>query len=380
MMKKQFWMFLFILGIAGCLVGQGNVSVVLSGNKLLFSTEGIFGLGGEILEEDAALLALMKARYASVQNAVSYLMKNPQVVPLKNEAQGAALTTGLITIEEENPGKKYINGQQCYSNKYVMTLDLNTMRQRYSQIQKQPWFMKSLQMDYDRFASLCMQLEKIESQTTPVEFSKIQAIVKQLKASEWAFKGLQLKNAAAQVQQFDQALVLDPDYAFARLQRGKAYQRMKAYEKALQDFNWLIQRYPNWIEAFHARGVTSGLMENYDQVIQDFQKVLQSDPACVSALINRGIAYSKTDQLDAALADYQKALEIEPGHVVANYNSACIYALRGDVSAALGAIESALKSGFSDLDAIRNDEDLKSLHGNQAFEDLLSQYKKTTLE
>jgi len=363
------------------LTAQENVSVLQSGERLLISTQGQFALESGILEEDAALLARAKARYASIQNATLYLMKHPSIVPSMNsKSQGAILMMGLISIEEETPDKMYADGQQHVVINTVMALNLNSLNQRFNQIQNKPWLFKTYEMEYERFDSLSLKLLTIASQNQTSGFKEVHLMVKQFKSSEWVSKGLRSNNAAVQVQQFDQAILLDPDYAFARFQRGKAYSRLKAYEKALENYDSLIDQYPGWTELYHARGLIHGYLENYEKVIQDYQMVLNEYPDCISALINRGIAYSKTDQLEPARKDYQKVLESHPQHVVANYNLGCIHTLQGDTSAALKAIESALQNGYSDFDAIFEDDDLKPLQDNPEFKKMIDQYKKLTLE
>ncbi|MBN2104842.1 tetratricopeptide repeat protein [bacterium] len=381
MNKMPLLIWIFLLIYICFLPAQDNVSVLRSGERLLISAKGQFGLGTDILEEDAALLVLAKARDASVQHAIQYLMRNSSIIPsLKKDREGVALALALMSIAEETPDKIYSKGQQQLSIKFVMELNLNLLSQRLNQVQKQPWLFRSYQMEHERFESLYRRLIKIESQNNTSGFQEIQAIVKALKASEWVRKGLLSENTAAQVQQFDQAVILDPDYAFARFQRGKAYSLMQAYEKAVDDYNVLIEKYPDWTEVYHARGLVYGYLEKYDQVIEDYQRVLGKDPNCISALINQGIAYSKTNQLEAARADYQKVLEIHPEHVVANYNLGCIYALQGDQSAALKSIESAFRNGYSDYDAVMTDEDLKSLHANPEFKTMIEEYKKSSLK
>ena len=359
--------------------GQDHVSLLISGDRLLINTEGRFMLGDEILEEDAALLALFKARWNSGTRAIRYVMKNKILdPPLRTELEGMSLIGDLIFVKDISPDKIFSNGQQQINNRYVLFINLISLQNRIRLLRQQPWLEKTFQLEYDRNRMLINQLNAIESQSA-MRFESMQALIKMVHASEWMRKGMQLENQAAQAQNFDQAVKLDPDYMFALFQRGKAYYRMQAYEKALADFNRVLEKHPDWTEVTLSRGMVYGNLGNYQGVIEDCNTVLQQDPNVLSALLNRGIAYNQTAHLDEALADYRKVLSLDPGHVVAHYNMGCIFAVRGDVAAAYQSIEAALKNGYSDIEAIRRDPDLDSLKEDPDFQAMLAKYDKNRL-
>lgn len=381
MYLKMKWIAIFMLVLVVSLCGQDNVSILLSGNRLTISSDGRFLLNGDILEEDAYLLAKTKARYGSIVSAVNYIVKKNIINPaFKDTDEGNALCIGNITVLEETPNKVFADGHQQLTLNLVLALDLNTLQQDIIEIRKQPWLLKTYEIENNRIKLLNQMLLSVESSRESLDFQKLQNLIKQSRASEWVFEGLETRNYAAQIQDFDQAIVLNPDYAFARYLRAKAYYRIKAYEKSVEDYNWLITHYPDWIEIYYLRSLPNGYIENYDKVIEDCNHMISEQPDFLPALVNRGIAYSKTDQLDAAMADYQKSLSIDPTHTVVHYNMGCIYALRGDSQAALTSIESALKNGFSDFDELLKDKDLESLRDTTQFQALIEKYRKTGLQ
>ena len=379
MPEKTIGLFMILLMTALAVHGQDHVSLLISGDRLLINAEGRFRLGDEILEEDAALLALFKARWNSGARAIRYIMKNKILdPPLKTELEGMSLIEDLIFVKEVSPDKIFSNGQQQINNMYVLFVNLISFQNRIGLLRKQPWLEKTFQVEYNRNRTLINQLNAIESQSA-MQFESLQALIKMIHASEWMRKGMQLENQAAQAQNFDQAVKLDPDYMFALFQRGKAYYRMRAYEKALADFNRVLDKHPDWTEVILSRGSVQGNLGNYQGVIEDCNAVLQQDPNVLSALLNRGIAYDQTAQPDAALADYRKVISLDPGHVVAHYNMGCIFAVKGDAAAASRSIEAALKNGYSDIEAIRRDPDLDSLKQDPVFQAMLKKYDKNGL-
>jgi tetratricopeptide (TPR) repeat protein len=379
MKDKRISSCMILLMTALLIYGQDPVSILISGDRLLINAEGRFRLGDDILEEDASLLALFKARWNAGAQAIRYVMRNKILdPPLKTEQQGISLVADLIFVKEASPNKIFSDGRQQINNQYVLFINVASLQNRVNLLLQQPWLMKTFQIEYDRNRMLFDRLSDIESQPA-MQFQSLQPLIKMINASEWVRKGMQLDNQAAQAQNFDQAVKLDPDYMFALFQRGKAYYRINAYEKALADFNRILDRYPDWIEVALSRGMVQGNLGNYQEAINDCNLVLKTDPKVIPALLNRGIAYNQTAQLDAAMADYRQVLLLDPNHVVAHYNLGCIYAIKGDAAAAYRSIEAALKNGFSDIEAIRRDPDLESLRQSPDFQALLEKYQKKGL-
>jgi tetratricopeptide (TPR) repeat protein len=74
-----------------------------------------------------------------------------------------------------------------------------------------------------------------------------------------------------------------------------------------------------------------------------------------------------------SIATYQKTLELGAGSVAnAAYNIACCYALLGEKENALKWLDKSFTLGFRSLRMAREDDDLKCLHDNQHFRDLVS--------
>lgn len=71
----------------------------------------------------------------------------------------------------------------------------------------------------------------------------------------------------------------------------------------------------------------------------------------------------------------REAVELLPMDATWRYNLACALAYYADKEAALDALERAIELGFRDIDAIRNDNDLKPLTGRPRFRALLEKAK-----
>lgn len=65
------------------------------------------------------------------------------------------------------------------------------------------------------------------------------------------------------------------------------------------------------------------------------------------------------------------AVALVPHDADAHYNLACAQALQGKVDEALASLESAVAHGFSDVDLLKNDDDLTSLRAHERFQKLV---------
>jgi tetratricopeptide (TPR) repeat protein len=64
--------------------------------------------------------------------------------------------------------------------------------------------------------------------------------------------------------------------------------------------------------AYSNRGIAYVRKGAFDRAIADSTKAIALDPKLVQARYNRGIAYRKKGDKEQAIADFRKALEIDP--------------------------------------------------------------------
>jgi lipoprotein NlpI len=129
------------------------------------------------------------------------------------------------------------------------------------------------------------------------------------------------------IQDYDQAIKLNPNYALAFLNRGNAYQNKDQYDRAIQDYDQAIKLNPNYALAFYNRGLAyddkkqyDRAIQDYDQAIQDFDQAIKLDPNDAIAFYNRGNAYRNKGQYDRAIQDFDQAIKLDPNHANAFLN------------------------------------------------------------
>jgi tetratricopeptide (TPR) repeat protein len=103
--------------------------------------------------------------------------------------------------------------------------------------------------------------------------------------------------------------------AAAYVHRGIAYNGKAQYDLAIQDFGQAIQIDPTDSIAFYDRGKSYFGEGQYEHAIQDFSQAIQLTPSphyFLLAYIDRGTAYDRIGQHDRAVQDYNRALELNP--------------------------------------------------------------------
>jgi lipoprotein NlpI len=114
------------------------------------------------------------------------------------------------------------------------------------------------------------------------------------------------------IEDLDQAIRLNPNYAQAFYNRGTAYDRKGQFDRAIEDFDQAIRLNPNNVAAFLDRGNEYRAQGDFDRAIADYSEGIRLDPRLTFVLLNRGVAYYYVGSLPKALADLNQASELNP--------------------------------------------------------------------
>jgi tetratricopeptide (TPR) repeat protein len=91
--------------------------------------------------------------------------------------------------------------------------------------------------------------------------------------------------------------------------RGRVYERMKEYTKAIDDYDRYLDARTSPAEVFYHRGYCFLMLENYPMAAMDFSRCLEKDTTNFTAYYYRGYAHEKLESIDMALENYRKACE-----------------------------------------------------------------------
>jgi len=112
------------------------------------------------------------------------------------------------------------------------------------------------------------------------------------------------------INNFDEAIRLDPEYAIAYGNRGIAYSKLGEYSKAIEDYNQAIKLYPNYSKAYFNRGFTFSKLGNQQKALADYTMAIQYNPKDANAYVLRGVIYSNLGEIEKACEDQKKACEL----------------------------------------------------------------------
>jgi tetratricopeptide (TPR) repeat protein len=109
------------------------------------------------------------------------------------------------------------------------------------------------------------------------------------------------------ITQYDQAILINPDFAEAYNNRGYSYYWKGDATQAIADYNRAIELRPNYAFAYNNRGAAYMASGHPDQAILDFDQAIRLQPDFPQAYTNRGNAYLRNGRLDLAFADFRRA-------------------------------------------------------------------------
>ena len=108
--------------------------------------------------------------------------------------------------------------------------------------------------------------------------------------------------------------------------------------------------------------------EQWTEAAELWRKLVEANPTMPRYWDQLGHSRLRARDYKSAIAAFHKSLELGAGYPFnAAYNIACGYALMGDKEQALEWLAKSLDMGFRNLQDVRTDADLNSLHGDPRF-------------
>ena len=155
-----------------------------------------------------------------------------------------------------------------------------------------------------------------------------------------------LKQYDRAIQNYDKAIELNPHFAVLYSNRGVTYNKLNQYMKAIQDHDKSIELDPSYARAYGNRGNVYVDLKQYNKAIQDYDKAIELNPNLVGVYFNRGGVYIKLKQYNGAIQNYDKVIELDPDHAVAYNNRAVAYGILENISQACADLKKACDLGY----------------------------------
>jgi len=93
-------------------------------------------------------------------------------------------------------------------------------------------------------------------------------------------------------------------------EKGNDYFKQGDYQKAIEQYDEAIRLNPQYAKAYYNRGIAYYYLSQYEQAIQDFGEAIRLNPQYAEAYNNRGFAYETLGKSTEAERDFAKAKEL----------------------------------------------------------------------
>jgi len=101
------------------------------------------------------------------------------------------------------------------------------------------------------------------------------------------------------------------------LNRGVEYSSKGDNDRAIQDYDQAIRLNPKHANTFYNRGVAYRSKGQYDRAIADYDQAIRLNPQDADFFFERGVAYGLKGQYDRAISNYNEAIRLDPQHASA---------------------------------------------------------------
>jgi tetratricopeptide (TPR) repeat protein len=130
------------------------------------------------------------------------------------------------------------------------------------------------------------------------------------------------------LEEYGEAIKLNPSYAAAWAGRGNVYNSQGNYEKGAAEYAEAIRLNPDY--GLYYRGLNAWRNNDNDQTIKELDRALELMPHYVFAYNSRGNAYYNKKDYDRAIADYSEAIRVNPQYADAYRWRGAAYKTKGD--------------------------------------------------
>ena len=145
------------------------------------------------------------------------------------------------------------------------------------------------------------------------------------------------------INEYHEALKIDPQNAVARNNLGTALLQKGQTNNAIAEYLQAIQDDPGYILAHVNLGNQLLPKGQVDEAIAQYREALKIDPADPAALHNLGNALLQKGEVDEAITQYQEEIKINPDYALAYYNLGNARAQKGQMDSAIDEYQEALK-------------------------------------
>ncbi len=162
--------------------------------------------------------------------------------------------------------------------------------------------------------------------------------------NSWGNALFNLKEYEQAIEKYQEAIKLDPKYVTAYSNCGLAYYNLKQYQEAIEQYKKAVVVDPQYVDAYHNCGLAFYRLNQYQEAIEQYQKAIEVDPQYVDAYLEYGNTLAELYRYDEALNIYEKAIKIDPDYAYAYHNIADYFWQQGKYKKAREKWDEAIKA------------------------------------
>ena len=180
------------------------------------------------------------------------------------------------------------------------------------------------------------------------------------------------------IDDFNQAIELNPDNAETYKFRAKAKVKLEDYQAAIEDYNQVIKLNPADASAYKERAEAKRKLSNHASAIEDYNQAITLNPKDAFTYRASADAKRKNGDYTGAIEDYNQTIKLNPEDAEAYKKRGKVKAELGDDAEAIEDYNQALKLNPKDVFTYKDRADTKHKLGDYtgAIEDYNQTIKK----
>ncbi|MBN3925300.1 serine/threonine-protein kinase [Nostoc sp. NMS4] len=162
-----------------------------------------------------------------------------------------------------------------------------------------------------------------------------------------------------------QAILLNPQDANAYFDRGFAFSELSKYKEAIADYTQAIKLNSKDAYVYYGRGLARVQLKDNKGAIEDFNKAIALKPQYTEAYLQRGILHRRLKQRLEAIQDFDKVIKINPSDAKAYYQRGLTQSINKQKYEAIKDYTDAININPKYIEAYLNRGDTYSDLGNK---------------
>lgn len=291
-------------------------------------SEGTYNMGDGETPSVAESRALLNAKRIAMEQAGTYVESYSKVKNFQlTEDEVKVLASGTIEVTILDKKRTIVGDGFRFWVKIKAMVSPDKMNEMARNVKEKSVIedYKKIQREYEKNQKEMEELKKElalakgDTAKKNVE-TRIASEEKRFQANEWFEKGLRHTVGNEEdrgIEEYTNAIALNPDYAEAYNNRGIAYYNrgldtgdQRQFEQAVKDFRKVVVLKPGSYSAYFAQGAIYIHQEEYDKAIGELNKAIALNPEEDVAYVGRGFIYTqeKSKDVSKAVADFSRVI------------------------------------------------------------------------